>query len=247
MLGATWPLLRLLAVAAAASCCNALAMTPSPRIARHRQQQRCRLALSAVGAFPPASRYTWRGHSCSYVEAGSGPPVILLHGFAGSAFNCWRSTVPALAATNTVYGLDLLGLGASDQPSNVEYSIDLWREQCADFVRERLNGEAPIIIGHSFGSLVALELARELQAQGTPAKGVGMMNCAVGMNNKNALKVEEWRREQTEKGLPVDEDPGACATLRSASSPHGRRHRLHERHASTRRAAAARAQRPAGS
>ncbi len=222
-------------------------MTPSPRIARHRQQQRCRLALSAVGAFPPASRYTWRGHSCSYVEAGSGPPVILLHGFAGSAFNCWRSTVPALAATNTVYGLDLLGLGASDQPSNVEYSIDLWREQCADFVRERLNGEAPIIIGHSFGSLVALELARELQAQGTPAKGVGMMNCAVGMNNKNALKVEEWRREQTEKGLPVDEDPGACATLRSASSPHGRRHRLHERHASTRRAAAARAQRPAGS
>ena len=88
------------------------------------------LALLSAAAFPPATQYTWRGHKCSYVKAGQGPPVLLLHGFAGSAFNCWRSTVPALAATHTVYGLDLLGLGASAQPANVEYSIDLWREQC---------------------------------------------------------------------------------------------------------------------
>ena len=94
------------------------------------------LALLSAAAFPPATQYTWRGHKCSYVKAGQGPPVLLLHGFAGSAFNCWRSTVPALAATHTVYGLDLLGLGASAQPANVEYSIDLWREQCADFLRE---------------------------------------------------------------------------------------------------------------
>jgi len=162
------------------------------------------LTMQALDAeFPPASRYTWRGHSCSFVKAGQGPPVLLVHGFAGSAFNCWRSTVPALAKTHTVYALDLLGLGASDQPSDVEYSIDLWREQCADFVREQMS-EPPIIIGHSFGSLIALELARELAAQGTPARAVGMMNCGVGMNNKNALKVEDWRREQQEKGLDVE-------------------------------------------
>jgi len=155
-------------------------------------------------AFPPATRYAWRGHTCSYVKAGKGPPVLLLHGFAGSAYNCWRSTIPALAESHTVYGLDLIGLGASDQPANVEYSIDLWREQCADFLREHTSGEPPIIIGHSFGSLIALELAREAQEQGSPARAVAMMNCGVGMNNKNALKVENWRAEQTAKGVEME-------------------------------------------
>ena len=162
------------------------------------------LALLSAAAFPPATQYTWRGHKCSYVKAGQGPPVLLLHGFAGSAFNCWRSTVPALAATHTVYGLDLLGLGASAQPANVEYSIDLWREQCADFLLEHTSREPPIIIGHSFGSLIALELARECASEGSPVRGVGMMNCGVGMNNKNALKVEGWRARQATKGIDVE-------------------------------------------
>lgn len=137
--------------------------------------------------FPSASKYTFRGHKCSYVQAGTGPPVILLHGFAGSAFNCWRSTIPELAKTNTVYGLDLLGLGASAQPQEVTYSIDLWREQCEAFCREKLadSEEAPIVIGHSFGSLIALELAA---SDAVDFKAVGMMNCGIGMNNKNAFK-----------------------------------------------------------
>ena len=160
-------------------------------------------AAALTPAFPSASTYTWRGHTCSFVKAGSGPPVVLLHGFAGSAFNCWRSTLPALSKTHTVYGLDLLGLGASDQPADVTYSIDLWREQCVDFIREQTS-EAPVVIGHSFGSLVALEVAREQAACGSPVRAVGMMNCGVGMNNKNALKVEAWREEQQAKGLAVE-------------------------------------------
>jgi len=162
-------------------------------------------AISAVSPFPPASTYSWRGHTCSFVKAGSGPPVVLLHGFAGSAFNCWRSTLPALAETHTVYALDLLGLGASDQPSDVTYSIDLWREQCADFIDEQAPAEPATVIGHSFGSLIALEVAREQAAKGSPVRAVGMMNCGVGMNNKNALKVEEWRQEQAAQGVVVEE------------------------------------------
>jgi len=159
------------------------------------------LAAAAMRpAFPPASTYTFRGHQCSFVKAGSGPPIVLLHGFAGSAFNCWRSTLPALAETHTVYGLDLLGLGASDQPTDVTYSIDLWREQCVHFIEHEMGDEAPVVIGHSFGSLVALEVAREQAACGSPVRAVGMMNCGVGMNNKNALKVEAWREEQLAKG-----------------------------------------------
>ena len=114
------------------------------------------LAAAAMRpAFPPASTYTFRGHQCSFVKAGSGPPIVLLHGFAGSAFNCWRSTLPALAETHTVYGLDLLGLGASDQPTDVTYSIDLWVEQCAAFLREVVGcgkgGKRAIVAGNSIG------------------------------------------------------------------------------------------------
>ena len=160
-------------------------------------------AASAEVAFPPASSYKWRGHTCSFRKAGEGPPIVLLHGFAGSAFNCWRSTLPALAESHTVYGLDLLGLGASDQPADVEYGIDLWREQCVDFIAEQMEGnDPPVIIGHSFGSCIALEAARELGASG--ARGVAMMNCGVGMNNKNANKVEAWRREQQANGVEVE-------------------------------------------
>ena len=141
------------------------------------------LSLVTVALSFPASKYTFKDHTCSYVQAGSGgPPVLLLHGFAGSAFNAWRSTIPELSKTHTVYGLDLLGLGASAQPSDVTYSIDLWREQCEAFCQEKLE-EPPIVIGHSFGSLIALELAAK-----NPVKAVGMMNCGIGMNNKNALK-----------------------------------------------------------
>ena len=161
-------------------------------------------ATAIAPAFPPATTYAWRGHTCSFVRAGSGPPVVLLHGFAGSSFNCWRNTLPALAETHTVYSIDLLGLGASDQPADVEYSIDLWREQCVDFIKEQ-GAEKPIIIGHSFGSLIALEVARDQAAQGSPVRAVGMMNCGVGMNNKNAMKVAAWREEQQAAGGVVTE------------------------------------------
>jgi len=151
--------------------------------------------------FPPRSTFVWQGHSCAYVKAGQGPPVLLIHGFAGSAYNCWRSTLPALAATHTVYAVDLLGLGASDQPVGVEYSIDLWVEQCIAFMHSHMT-EPCIVIGHSFGSVVALELANRVGAQGMCA--VGMMNCGYGQNNKNVVKGEEWRERQEAAGVAVD-------------------------------------------
>ena len=37
------------------------------------------------------------GLKTHFVEAGAGPPVVLLHGFPGTWF-CWRHQIPALAA-----------------------------------------------------------------------------------------------------------------------------------------------------
>ena len=146
-------------------------------------------AAMLTSTFPAGSKFSFRGHTCNYAVAGTGPqPVLLLHGFAGSGYNSFRETLPALAGeTHTVYALDLLGLGASDQPADVTYSIDLWRDQCAAFVDEVLDGTPPVVIGTSFGSLIALELA----VSDTPVKALGMANCAVGMNMKGSVKALE--------------------------------------------------------
>lgn len=57
-----------------------------------------------------------------YLEAGSGPPVLLLHGWPTSSY-LWRHTIPAMASNNRVIALDLPGFGDSSKPLNASYSF----------------------------------------------------------------------------------------------------------------------------
>ncbi|MDQ3856109.1 MAG: alpha/beta hydrolase [Chloroflexota bacterium] len=57
----------------------------------------------------------------SYLEAGNGPPLILLHGFPQSTY-CWRHVVARLSGTHRVIAFDLKGYGESDKP---EHGYDL--------------------------------------------------------------------------------------------------------------------------
>lgn len=50
-----------------------------------------------------------------YVRAGTGDPVLLLHGWPQSWY-CWRKVIPALAQRYTVVAPDLRGLGDSSRP-----------------------------------------------------------------------------------------------------------------------------------
>ena len=56
-----------------------------------------------------------------YLEAGTGPAVLLLHGWPTSAF-LWRNTLHPLAETHRVIALDLPGFGGSDKP-DASYSF----------------------------------------------------------------------------------------------------------------------------
>jgi pimeloyl-ACP methyl ester carboxylesterase len=87
-----------------------------------------------------------------------------------------------------VYALDLLGFGESAKPP-VEYSIELWRDLCLDFIAA-FCGEEPVLLGgNSIGSLVALATA----AASPPGRtaGVLLLNCAGGMNN--SARSDDWR------------------------------------------------------
>src|SRR4051812_50222157 len=61
------------------------------------------------------------GHRRAFVLAGSGPPMLLLHGIGNSA-QTWAGVLDRLAAHHTVIAPDLLGHGSSDKP-RADYSI----------------------------------------------------------------------------------------------------------------------------
>ena len=104
------------------------------------------------GAF---DRYPARLGDVAYTVRGSGPPILLLHGWgAGNSMIEWVNVIEPLAQSHTVYALDFPGWGLSDKPkvqhtaaSYVElvtfFLEDIVRQPCALIAS---NGAAPIAI-----------------------------------------------------------------------------------------------------
>src|SRR3984893_9849588 len=70
-----------------------------------------------------------------YLRAGSGPPVVLLHGLLGYSFS-WRYTIPALAPYATVYAPDMLGTGFSNRPPVLDCSLRAVAQRVVCFVEK---------------------------------------------------------------------------------------------------------------
>ena len=99
------------------------------------------------------------------VEAGEGPPVVLLHGLFGSAQN-WGGIQRQLATRHRVLAIDLRNHGASPRAAAMDYPA-----MAAD-VAETMAGvtAAPAaVLGHSMGGKVAMVLALAGAAAGQPA------------------------------------------------------------------------------
>lgn len=98
-----------------------------------------------------------RGRRMHFLRAGSGPPLILLHGLVGSLHN-WRLNIESLAASATVYALDLLNMGESDRVPGLDAGLEATADQVAAFMDALGLAEADIA-GHSHGGAVSLTLA----------------------------------------------------------------------------------------
>jgi pimeloyl-ACP methyl ester carboxylesterase len=96
------------------------------------------------------------GVKLHYVSAGSGEPVILLHGWP-QTWHEWRRIIPALAAKYTVVAPDLRGFGDSDKPAG-GYDKRTVAEDVYQLVRHL--GFGPIhLVGHDLGMMVAYAYA----------------------------------------------------------------------------------------
>jgi epoxide hydrolase 4 len=93
-----------------------------------------------------------------YVEAGSGPLVLLLHGFPEFWYS-WRHQIDALAPHFRVVAPDQRGYNLSEKPHGVgAYAIDTLVEDVAALIRH-LGEEQAVIVGHDWGGGVAWSFA----------------------------------------------------------------------------------------
>ena len=92
------------------------------------------------------------GQKISYLEAGSGPTVILLHGLGGSSQN-WMFTVGPLAEKFHVIAPDQIGFGKSDKPM-INYRLRTYVDFLDQFCKQ-LKIERATLVGHSMGGWVA--------------------------------------------------------------------------------------------
>jgi pimeloyl-ACP methyl ester carboxylesterase len=85
-----------------------------------------------------------------------GTPIVLVGGFVEPSF-VWNDVGPLLARRHRVYALDLDGFGYSERRG--PWTLAEWTDQVQGFMRA-LDINRPVVVGHSLGAAVAVELAR---------------------------------------------------------------------------------------
>src|SRR5215212_9238971 len=108
-------------------------------------------AAQAPAAQPPKEVVVF-GQKIKYVEAGSGPVVVLLHGLGGNSTN-WAFNTPALAQKFRVVVPDQVGFGQSDKPL-INYRVGTYVDFLDKFLSE-LKVERATLVGNSMGGWVA--------------------------------------------------------------------------------------------
>ena len=100
------------------------------------------------------------GSSLHHVELGprGAPAILFLHGITGSR-RYWLARVRPLQVRYRLVLPDLVGFGLSPKPE-IDYTIDVFRDSVRCLVEELGLQRRPMaIVGHSLGSLIALEYA----------------------------------------------------------------------------------------
>jgi 2-hydroxymuconate-semialdehyde hydrolase/2-hydroxy-6-oxo-octa-2,4-dienoate hydrolase len=120
------------------------------------------------------------GIKTSYLEAGDGEPVVMLHGSGPgvSAMANWQHNIGALSQRFRVLAPDIVGFGATQRPDDIVYSLRTWTDHVWAFL-DAHGIQKTAIVGNSLGGRIALQMATDLPDRITKmvlmgAPGVGM-------------------------------------------------------------------------
>ncbi len=90
-----------------------------------------------------------------YSAAGSGEPVLFLHGLGGNGLD-WKAQIPAFSKYRTI-AMDIRGHGRSGKPEG-PYSVAQFASDAIELIR-RLDASPAHIIGLSMGGMIAFQIA----------------------------------------------------------------------------------------
>jgi pimeloyl-ACP methyl ester carboxylesterase len=100
--------------------------------------------------------FEWRGARIFCRTAGTGEPLLLVHGFPTASWD-WAAVWSQLAASYRVLALDMIGFGLSAKPRRFAYSIMAQADLFEAFLaRERVTRYR--VLAHDYGNSVAQEL-----------------------------------------------------------------------------------------
>lgn len=170
------------------------------------------------------------GAQINVETAGSGPALVLLHGFTGSAA-VWEPHLGAFARRLTTVAIDLVGHGLSDAPDDPRrYGIAHHVEDVVG-VLDRLSIPQASVLGYSMGGRVALALAiaapDRLSALVLESTSPGLRNPEVRMTRaaQDAMLADAIERDGVEAFVERWERLPLFAT--QASLPEDARSALH--------------------
>lgn len=139
---------------------------------------------------------------CEYSVAGSGQPLILVHGI-GAARNTWAKALPLLTQHFTVVTYDLRGHGDSPVPDK-EFGLDELVDDL-ERVRERCCFDSMHIAGHSLGGMIGPAYAYKFPHR---VKTLGLLSTAAFRTEDDSAKV--WA---VVKAMETDGIPNVLPTL----------------------------------
>ena len=157
------------------------------------------VAACRATPIPPQSRYpagtdltakyvTVDGSRIRYVEAGTGPAVVFIHGFGASLYT-WRHTLPPVAAAGfRAIAFDNRAFGFSDKPAHGYTNADYTRLVLA--LLDSLRVPDAVLVGHSMGGAIAAGVALAAPAR---VRGLVLMDAAgFGTRWPFTLRIVRW-------------------------------------------------------
>ncbi len=161
---------------------------------------------------------------------GEGPPVLLLHGFTGTA-HTWGAQIQALSPRHLVIAPDLLGHGGSEAPPDpARYMLERQADALADLLA-LLGTVAVTVVGYSMGARLALVLALEhphlVAGLVLESPSAGIADATARGHRRDADERLAANLERDGVEVFVDDWEAQSLFASQASIPADRRERLH--------------------
>ncbi|HET7691343.1 MAG TPA: alpha/beta hydrolase [Nocardioidaceae bacterium] len=159
-----------------------------------------------------------RGQTISFERAGSGPVVVLAHGFVGDARSTWGSQIDALSDEFTVIAWDAPGAGGSSDPRE-DIGMDGYVDALGGLLGA-LGVDRAHLVGLSFGAALVLALFHRQRAL---ASSLTLVSGYAGWVGSLGVEEAESRlsRSLEVSRLPADEFVAAMAPSMFSPSAEG--------------------------